>query len=257
MLRLALCVAAVAACAHAAWKAGAAKVKIDPTEPIYLSGYGYRDRPSTQVIQSIWIKAASFQDDTGAISVITTSDLVGLDVPTVEEVSRRVKDRWGISRGRLLLNYSHNHSAPVTGEVLKLYYVLKPDEAEAVKRYTARLVDWYVELIGKAVESLAPARLESRPAALAKHMRRRHQRNLVHLGELEIGLAETRRHRLPVQFCKQRFGVERVEMVRTAMHEQKDDALALGREMLRLGCERIPPRGRCRIAAQQVRRRFR
>src|SRR5437868_6437337 len=113
---------AVLPLAAADWKVGAAKVNINPTEPIWLAGYGNRDRPSDGILQDIWIKAVAFQDSTGAISVITTADLVGLDTETVEMVSKQVREKHGIPRERLLFNYSHNHSCPVTSGVLPLYY---------------------------------------------------------------------------------------------------------------------------------------
>ena len=142
------------------WKIGVSKVNINPTEPIWLAGYGNRDRPSEGVIQDIWVKAAAFQDATGAISVITTADLVGLDKDTVEIVSRRVKERHGIPRERLVFNYSHNHSCPVTNGVLPLYYPINDQQRAVIDRYSRRLHDQYVEVISKAIESLVPSTLE-------------------------------------------------------------------------------------------------
>lgn len=148
------------AAAAAEWKAGAARVDITPGEPVWLSGYGNRTHPSEGVLQKIWVKAAAFQDESGAVSVITTSDLVGLDTDTVEYVSAQARKRWGVPRERLLFNYSHNHSCPVTGDVLKLYYTLTPDQSAAVTRYTRKLYDWYVDVIGRAIADLKPARVE-------------------------------------------------------------------------------------------------
>jgi len=59
----------------------------------------------------------------------------------------------------LSLNYSHNHSCPVTEDVLWLYYELSPEEVAARDRYTARLYDQYEEVIGKAMAAMAPAEL--------------------------------------------------------------------------------------------------
>lgn len=146
--------------AAADWKIGAAKVNINPTEPIWLAGYGNRDRPSEGILQDIWIKAAAFQDGTGAISVITTADLVGLDTTTVDVVSRRVREKHGIPRERLLFNYSHNHSCPVTSDVLPLYYPVNEQQRTVIDRYTQRLRNQYVELIDKAIAALAPSTLE-------------------------------------------------------------------------------------------------
>lgn len=144
----------------ATWKIGAAIVNINPTEPIWLAGYGNRDHPSEGTIQDIWIKAAAFQDSTGAVSVITTSDLVGLDTATIDLVSRRVQETVGIPRERLLFNYSHNHSCPVTTGVLPLYYPVNAEQTAVIDRYTRRLHDQYVEVITRAVKALAPATLD-------------------------------------------------------------------------------------------------
>ncbi len=145
--------------AMAEWKAGVAKFNINPTESIWLAGYGNRTRPSERILQDIWVKALALQDSSGQVAVITTADLVGLDTRTVAEVSRRVQARHGIPRERLLFNYSHNHSCPVTGDVLKLYYTLTPDQSAAVARYTTRLYDHYEQAIGQAIANLAPAQL--------------------------------------------------------------------------------------------------
>src|SRR5262249_33877096 len=61
--------------AQTGWKAGAAKVKVTPTESIWLSGYGNRTKPSEGVLQDIFVKALAIQDGDGATSVIVTSDL--------------------------------------------------------------------------------------------------------------------------------------------------------------------------------------
>ena len=67
MMRILLLLLAAFPLSAADWKVGAAKVNINPTETIWLAGYGFRDRPSEGIIdQDIWIKAAAFQDSTGA-----------------------------------------------------------------------------------------------------------------------------------------------------------------------------------------------
>lgn len=141
----------------AAWEAGSARVDITPSEPIFLAGYGGRKDPSDGVTQKIWVKALAMRDSTGAISVLTTSDLVGLDVKLLEHVRGRAKAMHGIPAERILFNYSHNHSCPVTGEVLKLYYVLSAGQKAAVERYTRKLYQDYVDVIDRAVKDLAPS----------------------------------------------------------------------------------------------------
>ena len=73
LLVLAIAISGIAG-AQTAWKAGAAKVKVTPTDSIWLSGYANRTRPSEGVLQDIFVKALAFQDGSGTNSVIVTSD---------------------------------------------------------------------------------------------------------------------------------------------------------------------------------------
>ena len=160
--------------AFAGWQAGAAKVDITPTESVPLAGYGGKTRMSERVEHPIWIKALALRDDSGATSVLVTADLVGLSTKMVERIAKPALEKHGIPRERLILNYSHNHSCPVTEDVLWLYYELTPEEAAVRDRYTARLYEQYDEVIGKAIANLAPAELafEQGLAGLAVNRRR-------------------------------------------------------------------------------------
>jgi len=141
------------------WKAGAAKRDITPDEPIWLAGYGSRTRPSEGVLEPIYVKALALEDVNGSRSVLVTSDLVGLSRPMVDQIAEAARTRYGIPRQRLILNYSHNHSGPVTADVLSLYYDLTLQQKAAVDRYTRRLLDRMVEVIGASLEQLEPAEL--------------------------------------------------------------------------------------------------
>ena len=145
--------------AQTAWKAGAAKVKVTPAESIWLSGYANRTKPSEGVLQDIFVKALAIQDESSATSVILTSDLQGLDVAMIDEIAARAQKQFGVTRERLVLNYSHNHSAPVTGQVLHLYYDLSADQKAKVEAYTRWLLDRMVQAIGESIRNLAPAKI--------------------------------------------------------------------------------------------------
>src|SRR5262245_30135185 len=58
-----------------AWKAGAAKTDITPTESIWLAGYGARTRPSEGVLQKIYVKCVALQSEGGPVAWVT-SDLL-------------------------------------------------------------------------------------------------------------------------------------------------------------------------------------
>src|SRR6188508_2447960 len=112
--------------AFAGWQAGAAKVDITPQEPVPLAGYGGKTRMSDRVVHPISIKALALRDDSGATSVLVTADLVGLSTKMVDRIAKQALEKHGLPRERLILNYSHNHSCPVTEDVLWLYYELTP-----------------------------------------------------------------------------------------------------------------------------------
>ena len=168
--------AIVAAVGHAeiSWKAGSAKADVTPKESIWLSGYGNRTKPSEGVLAPIYVKAVAFQDSAGTTSVLLTSDLQGFDVDMIEEIATAAKTKFNLPRERLVLNYSHNHSAPVTGKVLHLYYDLNAEQTATVNSYTNFLVKQIVDVVGNAIHNLAPSQLsfEQGLAGIAVNRRR-------------------------------------------------------------------------------------
>ena len=143
----------------AAWFAGVAKADISPRESVPLAGYSGKTRMSSRVLHPIWIKALAIREQDGRPVVMVTSDLVGLSERMIEVIAQNAKTKHGIERERLILNTSHNHSCPVTEDVLWLYYELKPPEAEARDRYTALVYAAYDNAIGGAIADLQPAEL--------------------------------------------------------------------------------------------------
>ncbi len=145
--------------ASAAWQAGAAKADITPTESVPLAGYGGKTRMSQRVEHPIWLKALALKDDSGATSVLVTADLVGLSDRMIAVIAKSALEKHGIPRERLILNTSHNHSCPVTEDVLWLYYEFTPEEAAARDRYTQMVYARYEQVIGNAIAALVPAEL--------------------------------------------------------------------------------------------------
>ncbi len=141
------------------WRAGVAEVNITPREQIWLAGYAFRDRPSEGVLHDIYAKALALQDARGNISVLVTSDLVGISRSMAEAIARRSKERFNIPRDRLILNASHSHSSPVAGEALHLFYDMDAGQRAVTERYTRRLLEQMVDVIGDSIKQLAPAEL--------------------------------------------------------------------------------------------------
>lgn len=143
----------------AEWKAGVATVDITPGEPIWMAGYAARTKPSEGVLQRLYAKALALEDETGKRSVLVTADLLGFTRDMWEPISKQIEQRYGVSRDRLVLNASHTHSGPVTGQLGRPSYELDAEQAEVVRRYTGRLVGQVVELAGRAIENLEPVAL--------------------------------------------------------------------------------------------------
>lgn len=143
----------------AGWNAGVAKVLITPQDPIRLAGFDHRVKPSAVVRQDIYARALALQDETGAISVIIASDLLGFSRDMADEIAGKVESQHGIRRDRLVINASHNHSAPVTGDLLHLYFELEEEEKPVIARYTAWVIDRLVEAAGLALQKLEPVEL--------------------------------------------------------------------------------------------------
>ncbi|MDX1983041.1 MAG: neutral/alkaline non-lysosomal ceramidase N-terminal domain-containing protein [Bryobacteraceae bacterium] len=173
----------LACAAQAAWKAGAAKYEITPTESIWMAGYAARTKPSEGVRQPIYAKALALEDASGRRAIIVTLDLVSIRRPIADAVAERVRTRHSIPRDRLLFNVSHTHSAPLAGDITSYetrmgeYYAR---QKEVIARYTATLPDRIMEAVDKAVGGLAPATLhfEQGFAGFAVNRRRVGKRNL-------------------------------------------------------------------------------
>mgnify|MGYP001344701120 CR=1 FL=1 len=148
LLRTAIVIAAVcASCAASlvaqetgAWKAGVAKTVITPSAPIWMAGFGSRNKPSEGVRLDIYVRAVALQDGANQTSVLVTLDLAGIEREMADEMAERCRKEFGLTRDRLVLNVSHTHSGPVAGLVPMPLYDLEPGQRETVRRYTYDLI---------------------------------------------------------------------------------------------------------------------
>jgi neutral ceramidase len=150
----------LAAQGAAVWKAGVAKVNITPKESIWMAGYGFRNRPSEGIRKEIFATALALQDAGGSPAVLVTFDLEGLERTFADPIAERCRKQFGLQRDRLVLNVSHTHSGPVVGDQVPSYAGIQSEQKEVVRRYTERLADQAVAVVGQAIANLAPATLE-------------------------------------------------------------------------------------------------
>ncbi len=141
------------------YKVGVSRVDITPEGPIWMSGYGNRNKPSEGIEQRLYAKALAIEDAAGVKSVLVTADLIGFPAEFTEAVAERIRKQSGIPRERFMLIASHTHTGPVIYNSLGGMFDLKEDDAKAVETYAKLVADRMVALASKAIGQLQPARL--------------------------------------------------------------------------------------------------
>ncbi len=141
------------------WRAGVARLKITPEKPIWMSGYGNRNKPSEGVMHDLWAKALALEDRKGNRAVIVTTDLIGLPKAVSEQIAAECLKRYGLPRERLLLNSSHTHTGPMVRENLMTMFDLGEEEKSRIQEYGQRLVETIIDAVGAALGDLQDARL--------------------------------------------------------------------------------------------------
>jgi len=133
------------------WQAGFGKRDITPMEPIWLSGYGARDRPSEGVLEPIFVRVMVLTDQSGMPAVMVSADILGFVAPLSEEIQRNVEKKFDIAAERILLSATHNHASPVNTGVLPLIYNLSSLDEEKIELYTGYLKTVILEAVGDAL----------------------------------------------------------------------------------------------------------
>jgi hypothetical protein len=151
--------AVLAAPKGANWKAGVAVQVITPAGPMWMSGYGARNKPAEGKLQDLYVKALALEAPDGGKVVLVTADLVGVPRTLSESVAAEVRKRTGLPRERLMLTVSHTHCGPVLRDSLADMYNMPPEEARKIGPYTEKLRGWMIDVIVKAQGDMRPARL--------------------------------------------------------------------------------------------------
>ena len=143
------------------WKAGVARVKITPQEPVWLAGYASRKHPSEGKLDDLWAKALALEDAQGNQALLITSDLIGFPKELSDSIRNSLGRKFNLPKSRIILNSSHTHSGPVLRKSLVDIYPMSPGDWEKIDRYSENLVKQIVEMGGKVLRSMKPARLYS------------------------------------------------------------------------------------------------
>ena len=145
--------------AQAGWQAGTARVAITPRQPLWMSGYASRTRPSEGAVHDLWAKGLALQDPTGRRALLITLDICGID----RELSNRIRDtlqvRHGLGRDSIVLACSHTHCGPVVGTNLLTMYKIDDAERDRIARYAKSLESAILNVAKEALGKLEDARI--------------------------------------------------------------------------------------------------
>jgi hypothetical protein len=159
--------------AEAFWKAGVAKAVITPTQPVWLAGYGGRDKPADGKVTELWIKVLALEDASGQRALILTSDTLGLPQSIYRSVGAALKEKFGLAPEQIILSASHTHCGPVLRGALYDIYPLDNSQRSLIEEYSTELENKIIETAGQALADLAPARLAGGQGATAFAVNRR------------------------------------------------------------------------------------
>ena len=162
--------------AEVAWRAGTARVIITPTETMWMAGFAARTNPATGKLTDLWAKALALEDSSGHRAVIVTSDLLGIPQNIYQHVCTAVGEKFHLQPDQIILSASHTHCGPVLRNALYDIYPLDEAQRELIEQYSTRLESQLVEIIGKALEDLAPALVASGQGTAGFAVNRRNNR---------------------------------------------------------------------------------
>ncbi|MDF1811435.1 MAG: neutral/alkaline non-lysosomal ceramidase N-terminal domain-containing protein [Verrucomicrobiales bacterium] len=144
------------------WRAGVASAVITPEKPMWMAGYGSRKTPSEGKRTDLFAKALVLDDGKKGRGVVISLDLVGIDRAFSRKLCDSLKIRHGLERNQIAICTSHTHSGPVVGKNLGPlhYFSVSAEQQSLIDDYAKQLEEMVVSTVGKALESVAPARVQ-------------------------------------------------------------------------------------------------
>ncbi len=144
----------------ATWKAGTAKADITPKKPIWMAGYGGRNKESEGVLHPLWVKALALEDGQGKRAVIIGTDTLGMTASIYANLKSRLAKEYKLQPDQIMLNASHTHTGPVLRGGLYDIYPLNAERIKRIEEFSARMEDSIVQITGEALKNLEPVTLK-------------------------------------------------------------------------------------------------
>jgi hypothetical protein len=132
-------------------RAGAARVDITPTQPVTLAGYASRTNLSQGVHDALSARAIAFSYGDRKL-VLVSIDNLGFYSGTANPLRQAILEACRLEPSELFLCAIHDHSAPAL--------TLDPEKGHPNNvAYTKSLQSKLVDVVGQALDRLAPAQL--------------------------------------------------------------------------------------------------
>lgn len=139
------------------WKAGVASANITPQESMWMSGFGFRNKPSEGVTTDIWASALALEDENGRRAVFIAVDNSGIRKDLSDAIRAKLKTLYNLTNEQVVINSSHTHTGPAASERWGRDEIQK----EKIRKYVAKLENQLIEITGKALNSLQPVKIFS------------------------------------------------------------------------------------------------
>ena len=132
------------------FQVGFAKIDVTPTKPVHLTSYGDDEtRISEGAMHDIFVHAVVMRDEDGKTIAIVTTDQSWGNANMLNDIRPLVEEKWGLASDSFMLGGIHNHNAP--------HYAYHDENGQ---EWTETFQNAIVDVIGLAIEDLAPAKIE-------------------------------------------------------------------------------------------------
>jgi neutral ceramidase len=112
--------------------AGTAIVTYTPDEPLWLAGYAARGEPARSAASDLRASALALKDETGAILVLVSIDIIAVPRALADAVIADVQARHAIPRERFVFAASHTHYAPEIRPDKIVFFHIPPQYAAKI-----------------------------------------------------------------------------------------------------------------------------
>ena len=155
------------------WKAGMAREKITPLQPVWMAGYAARNGPSDGVLTDLHARALALTDARGKRLVIVGLDLIEIPQTLRDRIVAMAAKSHSLKPEELLVNTSHTHGGPMVSSKTVADWGIPPEWGKRADEYVDFLIQRMDAAIGKAIATQAPASLAYSSSRCAHSMNRR------------------------------------------------------------------------------------